>query len=215
MLASEREDLKMMALVAENSQQVGKIEKRISVMDKRLTDIEEKVENTVMRNEVAPIMLDFSKFVESREYLFMENELMEAKDVYQSIHSRARKSIHIIDDYIDIRTLRLLGCVRKGVAVTIFSDNVGNYLHYSDYLDFRREFPGAKIRFVKTCNAFHDRFVIVDFGEKNEAIYHCGASSKDAGRAVTMITKVDGKLAVESMHMVLERLAKNPELKLK
>jgi hypothetical protein len=120
MLVSEREDLKMMALVAENSQQVGKIEKRISVMDKRLTDIETKVENTVMRNEVAPIMLDFNRFAESREYLFMENELMEAKDVYQSIYLRAKKSVHLIDDYIDIRTLRLLRCVHDGVAVTIF-----------------------------------------------------------------------------------------------
>jgi hypothetical protein len=30
-----------------------------------------------------------------------------------------------------------------------------------------------------------------------------------------MITKVDGRLAVESMRMVVERLMKNPELRLR
>lgn len=214
-LAMEREDLKMMALVAENSQQVGKIEKRISAMDERLVDIEVKVENAVMRNEVSPVMLDFDKFTESREYLFMNNELMEAKEVYLKIYGEAKKSVYIIDDYVDIRTLRLLGMVGDGVKAVIFSDNKGHHLHRDDLADFRREFPRVVINFVRTCDAIHDRFIIVDFGEKNETIYHCGASSKDAGRAVTMITKVEGRIAVESMHMVVEMLIKNLELKLR
>lgn len=211
-LAMEREDLKMMALVAENSQQVGKIEKRISAMDERLVDIESKVENAVMRNEVSPVMLDFNEFTESREYLFMNNELMEAKEVYLKIYGEAKKSIHIIDDYVDIRTLRLLGAVRSGVKVTIISDNKGHHLHHDDLVDFRREFPGVGIQFIRTCDAIHDRFIIVDFGCKDEVIYHCGASSKDAGRTVTMISKVEGRVAIESMHMVVERLMRNPEL---
>ena len=213
-LVSEREDLKMLEMVAENSQQVGRIKERITIMDKRLIDMESKVENAVMRNEVSPVMLDFNKFTESREYLFMENELMEARDVYLDIYSKAKKSIHIIDNYIDIRTLRLLGTVRKGVKVTIFSDNKGHHLHLSDLIDFRHEFPSVEIELIQTCDTMHDRFIIVDYGEKGETTYHCGGSSKDAGRAVTMISKVDGKLAVESMEMIVGMLMGNPKLEL-
>ena len=31
----------------------------------------------------------------------------------------------------------------------------------------------------------HDRFIVLDYGEKNERIFHCGASSKDAAVKLT------------------------------
>ena len=214
-LLDQKERLKMMALVAENNQHVGKIEKEIATMDNRIEKMEEKVKNVVMRNEIAPIMLDFNKFTERQEYLFMNGELTKSKDAYQEIYSSAKKSIIIIDDYVDIRTLRLLIKVKPGVEVTIFSDNAANYLHQQDLLDFFLECPQMSIKMIKTLRAVHDRFVILDFGTDDETIYHCGASSKDAGKAVTVISKIEGSLVVRSMEMLVKALMKNPALLLK
>ena len=34
----------------------------------------------------------------------------------------------------------------------------------------------------------HDRFIIIDYQTDTEKIYHCGASSKDAGKKVCCIS---------------------------
>lgn len=214
-LLDQREQLKMMTLVAENNQSIGRIEKEIVLMDNRLAAIEEKVKNTVMKTEISPIVLDFNNMVEEQEYLLMEGELAKAVETYQKIYSRARKNIYIVDDYIDIKTLRLLGKVKKDVKITVFSDNVKHYLHKSDYKDFKKEYPGVEIKFVVTDGSMHDRFIILDYGTENESIYHCGASAKDAGKAVTMISEIQTNVAKKSLKMVIELLKKNSELKLK
>ena len=121
----------------------------------------------------------------------------------------------IIDNYIDIRTLRLLGKARKGVAVTVFSDNVRNYLHRADFDDFRREYPGVELEMFRSGGLMHDRFIVLDYGEKSERVYHSGASSKDAGRRTTLVSEVIGKSAKKSVDEMIERLKKNGELKLK
>ena len=121
----------------------------------------------------------------------------------------------IIDNYIDIRTLRLLGKARKGVAVTVFSDNVRNYLHRADFDDFRREYPGVEVKVFRSGGLMHDRFIVLDYGEKGERVYHSGASSKDAGRGTTLVSEVIGESAKKSVDELIERLKKNGELKLK
>ena len=214
-LLDQREQLKMMTLVAENSKSIGKIEKEIATMDNRIVDVEAKLDNTIMRNEISPIMLDFNKFVEIHEYLLMNGEPAKAVEVYQEIYSKAKKSLYIIDDYVDVKTLRLLAKAKSGVEIIIFSDNIGHYLHENDFDDFKREFPDVSVKFIKTCRAMHDRFIIMDYGTSSEIIYHCGASSKDAGKAVTVISELQGDLTKRSMEMVVELLKQNPSLELK
>ena len=50
---------------------------------------------------------------------------------------------------------------------------------------------GFNIQFKKNNNRFHDRYIIIDFDTENEIIFHCGASSKDAGKRITTITKIE------------------------
>ena len=117
-----------------------------------------------------------------------------------------------MDNYINIKTLRLLQDIKTGVKVTVFSDNANNYLHASDYEDFTTEFPNISIDFYATNNIMHDRYIILDFDTKDERIFHAGASSKDAGKKVTSImelTEADVKLA---FHTVVERLKRHPKL---
>ncbi len=214
-ILNQREQLKMMTAVAINSENLSKVEKEIAVIDQRLVEVEKKAEKVIMRDEISPIMLDFNRFSEYQEYLLMNGELARSKDIYQDIYSKAKKSIYILDDYIDIKTLRLLSKTRRNIEIIVFSDNVRHYLHKNDYEDFRLEFPDKTIRFIKTNKILHDRFIVIDYETEDERIYHSGASSKDAGKSITTIMELKTELAKGSMHTIIEVLMNNSELKLK
>ena len=64
-------------------------------------------------------------------------------------------------------------------------------------------------RLRKTGGIFHDRYVILDFGTKNEKIYHCGASSKDAGKKVCAISTITDSAVYKPL---IKKLLKNREL---
>ena len=51
----------------------------------------------------------------------------------------------------------------------------------------------------KNDNRFHDRYIVIDYKTDNESIYHCGASSKDAGKKITTITKIEEKELYKSL----------------
>ena len=77
------------------------------------------------------------------------------------------------------------------MKVTVFSDNLRNQLHASDQADFQVEFPSIPVDFITTGGIMHDRFIVLDYGSKDERFYHCGASSKDAAiKLTTAITEV-------------------------
>lgn len=142
-----------------------------------------------------------------------KNMQLELKKLSDKIDDTVKKSeIIIIDNYIGIKTLRLLQKVRDGVGVVIYSDNLGNYLHKRDLADFKKEFPKIRVNFRKTCGITHDRYILLDSGTKWERVFHAGASSKDAGEKMTAITEYDDegivKRVVEEM---MGRLGKNPE----
>ena len=131
------------------------------------------------------------------------------------MYSGAKKSVFIIDNYVNIKTLRLLQDVQPGVNVTIFSDNTGNKLHASDVADFQTEFPEIPITFLSIGNIIHDRYIVLDFDTEQEHIYHCGASSKDAGKKMTSITEYREEIIKTLFHDIVTQLLKNPELVLK
>ena len=132
----------------------------------------------------------FSKVLNSH-YLILNGERIEGDIAYQEIYRLANKSIHIIDDYIDIKTLQLLKCVKDNIEIMIFSDNKSrNNLNSNFINDFIND-TGFNIQFKKNNNRFHDRYIIIDFDTESETIFHCGASSKDAGKRITTITRIE------------------------
>ncbi len=46
-------------------------------------------------------MLDFSNSNEQNEFIFLEGQALSAAEGYRNIYKLAKKSIHIVDDYID------------------------------------------------------------------------------------------------------------------
>ena len=141
----------------------------------------------------------------TQEYLFMNGEICEANVTYQKIYSKAKKSIYIIDDYISLNTLLMLKHIGSNIDIIIFSDNKQNHLRLTEYYQFVTEYPNIHISFIQNNNIFHDRYIILDYGKKNEKIYHCGASSKDAGKKITTITETkEKKIYKDVVNIVLQ-----------
>ena len=77
--------------------------------------------------------------------------------------------------------------------------------------DFKIEYPNISLSFQKTKGKYHDRYIAIDYNTKNEAIYHCGGSSKDAGNKITSILKIDDTVLY---HPMFDELLLNPILKI-
>ena len=147
-----------------------------------------------------------------KEKLIMNGEYVESDLTYKKIYSLAKKSIFIIDDYIDLKTLVLLKDVNEKIKITIFSDNVGNRLHKIEYDDFIKEYNKLCIEFKTTDKKIHDRYIILDYEEKSEKIFHCGASSKDSGNKVTSIYEIKDIVIYDK---IIDSLLNNKDLILK
>lgn len=185
---------------------------KLNEIDEQIKSVVDRMSDVVMRSEISPFLLDFGKPTEKHEFLILNGEPAKANETYIDIYSQANKSVFIIDNYISIKTLRLLQDVKLGVAVIIFSDNTRNKLHASDYIDFQAEFPSITIDLKTTGGIMHDRYIVLDFDTDDERIFHCGASSKDAGKKITSITEYTENDVKKALHGVVQRLLDNPAL---
>lgn len=215
-MIGQHEFLQLSIQVSDNLKETAKMRGELNELGNQMNVVMDKLSNVVERSEISPFLLDLGKPVDKREYLILNGEPVKADVVYMDIYGSAEKSVYIVDDYINIKTLRLLQDVKSGVTVNVFSDNVGNQLHSSDYKDFQTEFPDISITFKKTCRMMHDRFIVLDLDTDQMKVYHCGASSKDAGVAnITAITEMTDSIVKTSLAEVIHKLLDNPELILK
>lgn len=168
--------------------------------------------NKVERNEsfLQKVMANFIDPNTFKHFLILNGQRLEADVAYTQIYSMAKKSVMIVDDYLDVKTLDLLRCVAKGVSVKIFSEQHGRtYLTESMLADFRAARPDVELDDVHaTGNVFHDRYIYLDFGTANKKLFHCGASSKDAGNKITTIMQLED---IAGYHALFERLLEEGE----
>ncbi|MCQ2303732.1 MAG: ORF6N domain-containing protein [Bacteroidales bacterium] len=175
-------------------------------------DIADIRNNMVTKAELAKVIQDFTNPQTRREYLILNGESVEANLAYSSIYQLAKHSVFVIDNYIGLKTLVLLKSIQSNVPVTIFTDNIGGGLHQSDFNDFHNQYPHICITFRNTDGIYHDRYIVLDYNTNSEKIYHCGASSKDAGNKVTTITEVTDR---QVYHQIVDALQQNKVLNLK
>ena len=151
--------------------------------------------NKVERNEsfLQKVMANFIDPSTFKHFLILNGQRLEADVAYTQIYGMAKRSVLIVDDYLDVKTLDLLRCVAKGVSVQIFSEQHGRTrLTESMLADFRTARPDVELGDVRaTRNVFHDRYIYLDFGTDSEKLFHCGASSKDAGNKITTIMQLE------------------------
>ena len=156
-------------------------------------------------DDLTVVVKDFTDPNIKKDYLFYNGQTVEADMAYSEIYSYAKKTIHIIDNYISLKTLVLLKAVNSNVQVTIFSDNVNHGLHQTELDDFKKEYPNVNIALKTTGGKYHDRYIFIDSGTKNEMIFHCGGSSKDGGKRVSSITKVEDVMLYQNIINSLQK----------
>ncbi len=170
-----------------------------------------------MRENLGKVNLDLQKvmanFVDPssfKHFLILNGQRLEADVAYTQIYGMAKKSVLIVDDYLDVKTLDLLRCVAKGVSVKIFSEQHGRTrLTESMLADFRAARPNVELSDVRaTGNMFHDRYIYLNFGTDTEKLFHCGASSKDAGNKITTIMQLED---IAGYRALFERLLREGE----
>ncbi|MBR4532179.1 ORF6N domain-containing protein [bacterium] len=191
------------------SDEVARLAIQTSQNTKDIARIDQKLVNMTTKDDVLKIIEDFSNHEIKKDFLFLNGKSVEADLAYQQIYAEAKETIFVIDNYIGLKTLVLLKSAKKDVKITIFSDNIHHGLHKKELDDFIKEYPQISVSFKKTSGIFHDRYIILDFGTENEKIYHCGASSKDAGNKVCSIsTTADNAI----YRPLIENLLTNSEL---
>ena len=161
--------------------------------------------------DIAVIQSDLQKVMENfvdpstyKHYLILNGKKLEADVAYTQIYGMAKKSIAIIDDYVGVKTLDLLRGIAKGVSVTIYSDEQG-FESLTDQIknDFSAVRPDVKLFTDRTRGKIHDRYIFLDYGLKGEKLFHCGASSKDAGNKITTIMQIEN---TEIYHILMDKL---------
>jgi len=162
-------------------------------------------------NDLTVVINDFTDPNIKKDYLFYNGQTVEADLAYSEIYSYAKKTIYIIDNYISLKTLVLLKAVASGVKITIFSDNINRGLHQTEFTDFKKEYPHVNITLKTAGGIYHDRYIFIDHGMKNEKIFHCGGSSKDGGNRVTSISQVEDVMLYQN---IIGSLRGNPILHL-
>ncbi len=210
-LIGQREIMQLSMQTAENAFEMKKLRLDLGSVEKQMSDIMDQLCDIVSKSDLADMMNSFVND-EDNGWLMYNTKYCSADVAYSSIYSQAKKSVYLIDNYIGLRTLVLLKYAPAGADIKIFSDNVGSgKLHNIEYNDFCHEYPGINITMQHTGGIFHDRFIVLDHGTKDERVFLCGASSKDAGARITSIVEDYG---VEKYRPVLKSLLKNGPLQL-
>lgn len=174
-------------------------------------DITRLREQMMSKDDIAQIIRSFSLPDKGIEYVIYAGKTFEADAAYADIYSKAKHRLFIVDNYIGLKTLLLLKSVPENVEITIFSDNARNILRQMELQEFRNEYPQIRLSLHKTNGKFHDRYIFIDYQERSEKIFHCGASSKDAGNRITTISQEDNH---KLYYPMIEELLRQPELKL-
>lgn len=165
---------------------------------------------SVMKSDLQKVMENFIDPSTFKHFLILNGCKLEADVAYMQIYGLAKKSIMIVDDYIGVKTLDLLREIAKGVAVTIYSDECGfETLTERMRKDFLKARPDVSLNVNETNGKFHDRYIFLDYGLKSKKLFHCGASSKDAGNKITTIMQIEYTEAYHNIIAMLKETCKS------
>ena len=126
-----------------------------------------------------------NKDITPKQGIFFDGQVFDAYKFIIDIIKTSKKSIILIDNYIDESVLTLFSKKNKNVNIIIYTENINSKLKL-DIEKFNKQYKSLNvIKFTKA----HDRFLIID----NKDIYHFGASLKDLGKKWFAFSKFDKK----------------------
>jgi hypothetical protein len=176
----------MRRFIASNAEVFQRLDalERKQIEDKTDTDHKfEQIFNAIEERSVKP-----------KQGIFFDGQIFDAHQFVSDLIRTARKSIIVIDNYIDDTVLTLLSKADKKVQITILTRTISKQLTL-DVEKYNEQYPAIKI---KEFHNSHDRFFIID----DKTVYHFGASLKDLGKKWFAFSRFD-----KDAFRLLERLA--------
>lgn len=154
------------------------VNQRLNDMGKELTRIKETLSehsrkiDFFVRTSLPPV-----------EGIFFDGQIFDAYKFATDLIKSAKKSLLLIDNYVDESVLLMLSKRNPGVSATIYTQKITKQLQL-DLDKHNDQYPPVNIR---TYHNSHDRFLIVD----DKEVYHIGASLKDLGKKMFAFSKLE------------------------
>jgi hypothetical protein len=148
---------------------------RLDTLELKQLETDKKIDNVLNALEVGEI--------QPRQGIFFDGQVFDAYQFISELIRTARKSIILIDNYVDDTVLTLFAKRKKGVSLTILTKTISKQLEL-DVKKCNEQFPKTE---VKAFGNSHDRFLIID----DKTVYHFGASLKDLGKKWFAFSKMD------------------------
>ena len=146
------------------------VSNRFEKLEQRMTNVENQIESFV--HAALP----------PREGIFADGQIFDAYEFVQRLIKSAKKSIILIDNYVDESVLTMMSEKERGVEVEIYTKDLSNAMLLARD-KFNDQYGNLSLH---QTNRIHDRFMIID----NQTIYLIGASLKDAGKRLFAFTKM-------------------------
>ncbi|HPD65330.1 MAG TPA: ORF6N domain-containing protein [Bacteroidia bacterium] len=144
----------------------------------------QRIENLEIKQLATENKLDnILKAIDSKQLLpqqgiFFNGQIFDAWVFISDLVKSAQISLILIDNYVDETVLSLFAKKKKGVSVSIYTQNISRDLQ-EDAKKFNAQYGGLSLH---AFNASHDRFLLID----NTDVYHIGASLKDLGKKLVV-----------------------------
>lgn len=137
------------------------VNNRLEHLEQRVSKTEEKIDFFI-NTSLPPL-----------QGIFYDGQIFDAYAFVCDLIKKAKKSITLIDNYVDESVLVLLAKRKAGVSAKIYTHGISNQLQL-DLARHNSQYPAIE---VETFNKSHDRFLMID-----DEVYHIGASLKDLGK---------------------------------
>lgn len=150
-------------------------------LNQRMNRVENNMEN--LTEKVEAISLQIRSIEIPNQGVFFDGQVFDAYKLASKIIRSAKKSVLLIDNYINEDTLVQLSKKSKEVKVVLLCKIISKQLK----LDVKKANEQYGNFEIKHFNKSHDRFLIIDEDE----VYHLGASLKDLGKKWFAFSKMD------------------------
>lgn len=120
--------------------------------------------------------------VQPKQGIFYDGQVYDAYTFVSDLVKSAKRSIVLIDNYVDETVLTLLDKRIIGVTADIYTQQINQQLH----LDINRHNSQYPPIHVSVFRRSHDRFLCID-----DVVYHIGASIKDLGKKWFAFAKME------------------------
>lgn len=152
---------------------------------RRVDDLERKLIKHELRFD--EFLETIEKKIPQKSGIFFNDQIFDAYVFSSELIKSAKKSVVLIDNYVDEVTLLQLSKRGVGVTCIIYTEKLSSTLQL-DLDKHNAQFPTIQVAPLKNV---HDRFLIID----DEQLYHMGASLKDLGKRWFAFSRIDGLLA--------------------